>query len=354
VKERAAVAVASLLAFAGPADAKDFASLVVVGADGHSVELRPQPTVIDGLFAGRVSAPPRGGYLRVYPLGPSGFVGAPGRFYPRTAAVCLSWRQAAPPRGCRRARRPLLDALAQAESLAEFRGVGTAVRELAGVLTRPPLVPNLRVAVELAFDRSRLARRASPPRRCLRFLASWRGPLARARPRDICLSARGVYAGGRLYPLGAEPWRLAWLNRCPLCGTLRRIAQAGVSALHPRGWYVQTVDRHVVNPRLRFQLSTAPGEDGASVSADGLVIRVEELLQPLLTREALVGFPPRPARFDLSAFERMASWPLGRGTRFRERGRAIYVWVAFGRRADPATRARALAVLDSLRVSRTR
>lgn len=349
----AACVVLAALVLAAPARGKEFASLVVVGADGRSLQLRPPPAVLDSLFSARAGARPEGSYLRLYPLDPTGHVGIPGRFYPGTGAVCLSWNQAAAPRGCRRLEGQLRAELGRAQAFRRFRGAGTTLAELAGLLVPRNVASQLRVAVELAFDRSLLARPAPPLRRCFRFLARWRGSAAKSRPRDFCLSPRRVYAGGILHPLGVAPWRLAWDNRlewCTPCGPLRRIARAGVSALYPRSWHVQTVERIVVNPKLRFQLSTEAGEEGASVSARGAVIRVQELVPPLLTQRGLWDFPLRPRRFDLRTFSRLESWPRGRGTRFRERGRAIYVWVALGREASAATRGRVLAVVDSLRV----
>jgi hypothetical protein len=62
--------------------------------------------------------------------------------------------------------------------------------------------------VELALDR--LGRPAARPRGCYAFTGRWRGPNASLRPRRFGLCARGVYAGGRLYPLGRGVW--AWFR----------------------------------------------------------------------------------------------------------------------------------------------
>jgi hypothetical protein len=152
----------------------------------------------------------------------------------------------------------------------------------------------------------------------------------------------------QLYPLGPAPWRLAKTNACARCGSLRTISRAGISVLYPAGWYALTVDRHVTNPVLRFQLSTEPGGDGASVPRGGAVVRVEELVPPLLRPRRLTSFPPRPRRFALATFRRMKSWPRGRGTAFRERGRSFYVWVALGPGDRAALRDRVEAILDTL------
>jgi hypothetical protein len=285
---RVALVAALALTFAPATGAKEFASLVVVGSDGRSFDLRAAPAVIDQLLA-------------------------------RAATL-------APFRG-----RPTTMALAESESV-------------------PAVVAKqLRVAFELAFDRAALARRAGAARACRRFVVRWRGPKAASRPRTFCLSPDGVRARGVLRPLGRDPWTLANVNACSRCGSLRLIKSAGVSILYPAGWHTLTVDRHVTNPALRFQVSTEPGASGASVGPRDAVVRVEELLPPLLRPRGLKGFPPRPARFSLATFRRSESWPRGHGTAFREHGRAFYVWVALGSR-DSALRARVEAMLDTLAV----
>jgi hypothetical protein len=346
-----ALLVAAGLTFASGAQAKEFVSLVVVGADGRSVELRSSPAVIDQLFAPSARAVIAGGYVRLYPLGATGHVGIPGRFYPAARAVCLAWDQSLPPRDCRLAEGPLLALLERAEALLPFRGAAPSTIAQAESPSVPSVVANqLRVAFELAFDRSRLARRTGPTTSCRRFVVRWRGPHSSSRPRSFCLSPEGVRTGRLLYPLGPEPWRLASTNACPRCGSLRRITRSGVSMLYPAAWFTLTIDRHVTNPVLRLQLSTAPGGSGASVTRGGVVIRVEELVPPLLSTGSLTGFPPRPHRFALGTFRRMDSWPRGRGTAFREAGRAFYVWVALGPGGEGALRERAEALLDTLAV----
>jgi hypothetical protein len=197
---------AAALACADVTDAKEFDAVAVVGSRGDSIELRGAG-VADLVFAGRRPARPLGGYLRLYPLADGGFVGLPGRFYPATGAVCLDWDQSRTPRDCRHAR-PRLARSLRALRLERFVGMPTTVRRLAGEhLTRPQL-RQLHVVFELAFDRWKLARRARRPERCHVFFASWRGPAARARPTAFCLSARGVHARDRLYPLGRAPYGL--------------------------------------------------------------------------------------------------------------------------------------------------
>jgi hypothetical protein len=204
---------AAALAAAPPLAAKEFAGLVVVGADGSSVEHRPGPTVIDDLFRGVTRARPRGGYLRLYPLGPSGHVGIPGRFYPRTRAVCLAWNQAAPPRSCRRAGPRLTRVFARGVPTRRFSGRGPTLARLTSPGVAAPVLAQLRVAVELAFDRHRRSHRSATPVDCVRFTATWRDETAAPRPGRFCLALDGVHAGGRVYPLGRAPYQLAAWNR---------------------------------------------------------------------------------------------------------------------------------------------
>lgn len=216
---RRALGLALLVALSLPGGvrAKEFTSVVAVGADGRSVEFRIRPAVIDGFFdlRGRppVRARPLGPYVRLFVLDAGGFVGVPGRLYARTAAACFDWDQSRDPRGaCPRLTRALVRLLAPARRLAPFRGNPTTLARLA-----QPRLPNgvrlqLRVAVDLAFGASDRAYPAPRPSRCIPFSAVWRGPSAATRPRRFCLSPRGIHAGGRLYPLGRSVYSYASLN----------------------------------------------------------------------------------------------------------------------------------------------
>jgi hypothetical protein len=212
------------LAIAPTASAKEVRSLVVVGAAGDSLELRPAEGLVDSFFDGASRfnrgrepepRPPLGGYVRLYPLGPDGHVGVPGRFYPQTEAACFDWLQWRQPRRCERPNSALLRLLAPARRLARFHGAATTVTRLRQPRLTRVLRRQLFVAFELAFDRSRLARTAARPSRCLPFSARWSGTDAGSRPRSFCLSPAGAYAAGRLYPLGRAVWRLAELNLLP-------------------------------------------------------------------------------------------------------------------------------------------
>jgi hypothetical protein len=72
-----------------PADAfaKGVATLVVVGPDGRSITIQPEEAVLAVMLYHPASvfnrrpepAMPRGGYVKLYPLGAGGFPAIPGR-----------------------------------------------------------------------------------------------------------------------------------------------------------------------------------------------------------------------------------------------------------------------------------
>ncbi|HEY3207341.1 MAG TPA: hypothetical protein VGJ58_10365 [Gaiellaceae bacterium] len=227
------------LAIAPLASAKEFRSLVVVGARGDSLHFQPVEGLVDSFFDGASPfnrgskperRPPRGGYVRLFPLGKEGFVGIPGRFYPDTEAACFDWLQWRHPRDCERPNAALLRLLVPARRLARFHVTPTTVARLWQPRLTAALRRQLHVAFELAFDRQHLVRSTSWPSRCVAFSARWSGPGAESRPRRFCLSPAGVFADGRLYPLGRTVWSLVELNLLPA----RRQASSEAGA-GPRG-----------------------------------------------------------------------------------------------------------------------
>jgi hypothetical protein len=192
------------------ASAKGVATLVVVGSDGRSITIHPEQAVLAVMLYSpasvynRRSEPtiPRGGYVKIYPLGSGGFPAITGRFYPATRALCFAWDQATVP-ACGRLGVPhrLLGA---ARRLSLFHGRPTTLSS-----RRPGSTGNLSAALELAFDRHRASYSAGRPLHCLAFVVVWNGPQAPQRPSRFCVSRRGVYARGRLYPAGPAIWWLA-------------------------------------------------------------------------------------------------------------------------------------------------
>jgi hypothetical protein len=212
MKMRAVLALL-LLAAVVPSDAaaKGVAVLVVVGADGRSSKIEAEHAVLSVMLYHPASvyhvrpkpAMPRGGYVKIYPLGAGGIPAIPGRFYPTTRALCFSWNQRVAPSSCGRLGPPS-HLLAASRGLTRFHGQSTVLTAL-----RPGGTVNLFAALQLAFDRYRASRPANRPQRCLPFVARWAGPRTAQRPSRICVFPHGVYARGRIYPTGRAIWRLA-------------------------------------------------------------------------------------------------------------------------------------------------
>jgi hypothetical protein len=193
-----------------------FERLVAVGAAGEwrAIRLAPKGARSDGsLFAGgqRISRP-ESGYVRLFPT-IGGLPGIPGRYYPAERVLCWSWRQ--PDRDCWRANATAARLLAPLTGVPRRRREPTVLAELhyQGQRVRPALA-NLRVALELAFERPGV-KATKTPARALRFAARWRGPAAANRPRRFALGPAGVYSGALLYRLERGVWDFADANRKP-------------------------------------------------------------------------------------------------------------------------------------------
>jgi hypothetical protein len=210
---------ALLLAGATPQSAAaggPFVRLIGVGADGawRALRLAPSgPRSDASLFSSGQKLPlPRGGYVRLFPFGP-GLPGIPGRYFPAERVLCWSWEQ--PDGDCRRANENAVRLLEPLATLPLRRQAPTVLVQLRyrGRLVRPALA-NLRVGLELAFDRpGRPAARV--PESALGFTGRWRGPAAGARPQRFALGPAGAYGGGLLYPLDRGVWSFADANRLP-------------------------------------------------------------------------------------------------------------------------------------------
>jgi hypothetical protein len=145
------------LALSPPASAKDIQSIVVVGSDGRSTTIGAEQEVLGVMLYHPASvyniqphrATPRGGFVKIYPVGPRGFPAIPGRFYPATRALCFGWNQAVAPSSCGRLAPPR-HLLAVSRRLAHFVGQPTVLVGL-----DPSATANLLTAVELALDRFR-------------------------------------------------------------------------------------------------------------------------------------------------------------------------------------------------------
>jgi hypothetical protein len=94
VRAKLAVALVLALAVSAPASvrAKGFSRVVLVGSDGRSVDVTADESVIDGLLSRRGPAVTlRGGYLRLFFVGPGDFPANPARYYPQQHCVALDW-----------------------------------------------------------------------------------------------------------------------------------------------------------------------------------------------------------------------------------------------------------------------
>jgi hypothetical protein len=200
------------LALPGPAGAKGYARAVLVGANGRSVEIHATVSVIDGLLSRRGAIErPRGGYLRLFFVGPGDFPASPGRYYPERECVALDWPSYE--RTCAGIDQTLVRLLRRARGLPRFDVRPTVLAgisyhgTLSGAITTAAA---LKDPIELAFDRP--GPRAARPKGCYAFSGRWRGPAASKRPRRFLLCAAGVYADHRLHPLRRGVWEWFRLN----------------------------------------------------------------------------------------------------------------------------------------------
>lgn len=189
-----------------------FERVVGVGADGASVAITLQQTGLrsESVLAGKATAVPSGGYVRIYP-----FIGdlpaIPGRFYPAAHVICLYWHE--PASNCSRIGSAGTTLLAPFAGLAlrhEAPTTPVAVRYRTRLLRYAD--GNVFAALELALERSALPRPSVPPN-AIALSVAWRGPEAARRPGRLFLTPVGVYTPGMLFPLQRGPW-------CYLTGNL--------------------------------------------------------------------------------------------------------------------------------------
>jgi hypothetical protein len=214
VRSALSLALLTLLACALPAaaPAKGFTRVVLVAADGRSLEVRGQESLIDGLLSRRGGLLDiRGGYLRLFFVGPGDFPTNPARYYPERRCVALDWPTYET--ACRRIGSTLVRLLRHSNALPRFRLRPTVLTRITyrGTLTGAiRTAAALKDPVELALDRR--SRTSPRPHGCYAFTGRWQGPAAAARPRRFLLCAGGIYGAGRLYPLRRGVWEWFRLN----------------------------------------------------------------------------------------------------------------------------------------------
>jgi hypothetical protein len=200
------------LTLAGSAAAKGFTRTILVGSDSRSVEVHAKESVIDGLLSTRGTVEHiRGGYVRLFFVGPGDFPANPGRYYPEPECVAPDWPSYE--RSCARINPILVRLLRPARALARFDLRPTILTRISyhgrfsGTITTAAA---LKSPIELALDRR--GRGAPLPNGCYGFSGRWRGPAAAARPDRFFLCTVGVYANHRLYPLRRGVWEWFRLN----------------------------------------------------------------------------------------------------------------------------------------------
>lgn len=345
MRAKLALAFLAALALGLPASApgKGFMRVVLVSADGRSVDVRGSEAEIDGLLSRRGALDRiRGGYLRLFFVGRGDFPANRARFYPGPSCVALDWPTYET--SCRAIDPQVARLLRPGSTLARFRVRPTVLVRVAYTLSGSEFAAALSGSLELALDRR--GRGAPQPRGCYPLTGSWRGPRAASRPRRFLLCPTGVYAAGRLHPLRRGVWAWFRLNVGPPPAA-RRVAdprpatytRSGLTVSLPRQWRV--VERRLTPCTNPIERLTASGR--------GALVMLQESLPPL---RRLDGFSPRPRRFVLRGEPQPLACcaPTGRAGwffDFRERGRAFYVYVYLGK---PGTQAEALALLDSVQV----
>jgi hypothetical protein len=213
---RAALALAAVtvlvLSVPASAPAKGFTRAMLIGSNGHWVEVRAKESVIDGLLSSRGSRERlRGGYLRLFFVGPGDFPANPARYYPALECSALDWPTYET--SCGRISPRLIRLLRPARALPRFHLRPTVLASirfhgrLTGMITTAAA---LKDPVEMALDRT--GRSAPQPRQCYVFSGRWRGPAAASRPRRFLLCPGGVYADRHLYPLRRGVWEWFRLN----------------------------------------------------------------------------------------------------------------------------------------------
>jgi hypothetical protein len=202
---------AALVLVAG-AEAKGYNSVVVIGRDGQWAQLRGPERDLDGWVDWAPAARPvRGGYLRLFFVGPGEFPANPARYYPAGHCVALDW-----PRyetSCHPLEAAVAPLFAQTRTLHVINQRVTKVARITYLGTFRGMIHTagaLAGPLELALDR-----RGRPVRRppgCYSFKLTWAGPSKTIRPAHVFLCRSGVYASGVLYPLNRGVWEWFDLN----------------------------------------------------------------------------------------------------------------------------------------------
>lgn len=189
------------------ASAKGYSNVVFAGANGNRTFMSGTEAQIDSFLSERREVMrPRGGYFRVFFLGPNDFPANSARYFPDVDCLALDWP--VPERTCRRigSRFGLLVLFTAKRGLTQFRQPPT---RLIGLRYHGRDVRAVRGSVELALA-GPWHRTTSRTRGCYALSTRWRGPDAATSPKRVDVCVDGVIAGGRLYPLKSGAWD--WLG----------------------------------------------------------------------------------------------------------------------------------------------
>src|SRR5215217_4259419 len=157
-----ALAVAAALLAVPTAGAKTLTKIVAVGAGGAYIELRGLDW--PSLDITPTDVAPSGDYVLLYPLMDRNVPARPGRFYPASGLACFSWDRTVLGT-CGR----LADGLAtRLAGVPAVRGEPTLLRSLVRGRAPAGVLSSGAIAIELAFNRPQLSRRAPKrPKNCI-------------------------------------------------------------------------------------------------------------------------------------------------------------------------------------------
>jgi hypothetical protein len=203
----------ALVALPPSASAKVLDRAVLIGSDGRAVEVGGAARGFEDLARDSrpEPRPVRGGYLRLFFVGPGDFPANPARYYPGLRCIALDWPTYE--QSCRRVHPSLERIFRRAHELPRFAARPTVLARVTYSGTFSGLLRAVSGPVELALDR--VGRVAPRPSRCYALVGVWRGPAAALRPRRFLLCPAGVHAKGRLYPLRRGVWTWFQLNVRP-------------------------------------------------------------------------------------------------------------------------------------------
>jgi len=208
------VGVVLVLLAAVPASAKTLNRAVLVGADGRWVRITSTAADFEDLARDPSSERQRvkGGFLRLYYVGPGDFPANRAPYYPGQRCIALDWPSYE--RSCRAVRQELIPLFERSHPLPRFTVRPTVLTRLrltytsASVRTRG--LYGLTGAIELALSRNGVA--IARPSGCYALTGAWDGPAATLRPKRLSLCRGGVYANGHLHALNRGVWVWFGLN----------------------------------------------------------------------------------------------------------------------------------------------